>query len=160
VNGPARIALRRADGSVRAWSMLDLEDYEWAREWTWRLANGYAARHGHAVPYLHRAVLGLAPGDGLQADHINRDTLDNRRANLRVVVHRQNLQNQRQHGGTSVFRGVSRRGSRWRASAMKDGRTHHLGMYGSELEAARVAERWRRTNMPFAQPDPALEDAA
>ena len=43
--------------------------------------------------YLHREVLGLTPGDGLETDHRNGDRLDNRRSNLRVATRAQNAQN-------------------------------------------------------------------
>ena len=36
--------------------------------------------------YLHRHILGLTKGDGKIGNHINRDPLDNRRENLRVVT--------------------------------------------------------------------------
>ncbi|GAH21431.1 unnamed protein product, partial [marine sediment metagenome] len=34
---------------------------------------------------MHRQILGLKPGDGKIVDHINRNPLDNRRVNLRIV---------------------------------------------------------------------------
>jgi hypothetical protein len=43
--------------------------------------------------YLHRAILGLEAGDVRQCDHINRDTLDNRRANLRMATVLENAHN-------------------------------------------------------------------
>lgn len=41
--------------------------------------------------YLHRVITD-APA-GMEVDHINHDSLDNRRCNLRVVTHKQNLNN-------------------------------------------------------------------
>lgn len=43
--------------------------------------------------YLHRFVLGHKKLDNLQVDHINNDTLDNRRENLRVTTNKQNAEN-------------------------------------------------------------------
>jgi hypothetical protein len=48
--------------------------------------------------WLHRLILELAGvpiPEGMEPDHINRDTLDNRLENLRVVTHQENISNQR-----------------------------------------------------------------
>lgn len=44
---------------------------------------------------LHREITGCPAG--LVVDHINGDTLDNRRSNLRVVTKRENCLNQARH---------------------------------------------------------------
>lgn len=41
--------------------------------------------------YMHWLI--LTPPDGLMIDHINRNTLDNRRENLRIVTRRENRNN-------------------------------------------------------------------
>lgn len=43
---------------------------------------------------LHRFILGVTDAN-LQIDHINRDTLDNRRCNLRIVTQSENMRNTR-----------------------------------------------------------------
>lgn len=66
-------------------------------EHAWRRTNGYATRicPGNRNPvYMHREILGLAKGDGyMVVDHINRDRLDNRRSNLRLVTVAENCRN-------------------------------------------------------------------
>lgn len=42
--------------------------------------------------YMHHAVIGR-PDDGMVVDHINGDSLDNRRSNLRMVDHAVNRRN-------------------------------------------------------------------
>jgi hypothetical protein len=49
---------------------------------------------------MHRFLLGLDKKDKRQADHINRNTLDNRKENLRIVSQRKNQQNK---NNTSKF---------------------------------------------------------
>jgi hypothetical protein len=109
--------------------------------------------------YLHRQILGLVPGDGVEVDHINGNRLDNRLENLRVVPLGANAQNKNfQNKGTSRFRGVcwNRSKGAWEAKAKLDGKIRHLGCFDSELAAAQVVDAWRLEHMPFAQPDPEL----
>lgn len=101
---------------------------------------------------LHRALLGLVHGDPRQGDHINRDRLDNRRANLRIVTGAQNWQNTPSKGKTSRFRGVSwcKRDGLWLAQCTVQGRNHNLGRYVEEEYAAQVAARFRARHLPYA----------
>lgn len=166
-----QIPLHRRDGSIAAHALIDEADAYLVEGRPWHIgSNGYARSNGPMVdgyqePYLmHRMVLDLPTGDPRRADHINRDRLDNRRANLRVVTHGENLQNQPSHrGSTSRFRAVywsppdgNRRGS-WRARTRMNGRAISIGTFASELEAGLAVEAWRRENMPFATPDPEVE---
>jgi HNH endonuclease len=66
--------------------------------------------------YLHRVVMGEPPFAGAVVDHINGDSFDCRRANLRWVTLAQNAQNRvvNRDSKTGV-RGVLRRGKRFRA---------------------------------------------
>lgn len=165
---PQRIPLYRRDGSIRAYALVDAADFEVVAPFRWHLgSNGYARRNlgsrdGRRLILLHRQLLGLALGDARHADHVNRDKLDNRRANLRIVTRGQNRQNVPTHkGATSRFRGVYlevRRGRapRWRAGARISGRHVHLGSFQSELDAALAVNAWRLENMPYAEPDPEL----
>lgn len=152
-----QIPIRARDGSVRTYALVDDED-AWAAELRWSWCRGYAKRrvqHRRATCLLalHRCVLGLLPGDGLEGDHINGNKLDNRRANLRVVTHAQNMQNQRANtGGTSRARGVSwdaRRG-RWFAKVQVAGVQHALGRFHTEHEAAAAAALFRAKHMTHA----------
>lgn len=160
-----RIPLRDDDGEVKAWTVLDAEDFAWASKYRWHLSNtGYVGRtkkrKGKKLAFrLHREILGLRHGDPRQADHINGDPLDNRRCNLRVVTQAQNGQNQVAHrDGRSRYRGVSwhRAAGKWDARVCIGGRRHHLGLFDAEEDAARAADSFRREHLPYAQPDPEL----
>lgn len=140
-----RIPLRARDGSVRAYALIDDEDAHLAA-FAWRCHGSYAARSPGTV-LLHREVLGLVPGDGLQGDHINGDKLDCRRTNLRVGTQALNGQNILR---TSRYRGVTFEAGRWRARATLGGRNKHLGRFNTEQEAAVAAAAFRAQHMPFA----------
>jgi len=59
---------------------------------------------------MHRLIadrMGLPREEGLQVDHINGNTLDNRRSNIRVVTCAENSRNQKDRTeNTSGFKGV------------------------------------------------------
>lgn len=57
--------------------------------------------------FLHRVLLGLAPGDRRKVDHKNGNGLDNRRSNLRLATNSQNCANRgKQSNNTSGYKGV------------------------------------------------------
>jgi hypothetical protein len=124
----------------------------------WRVIDGYAIRTSRAdgrarTIRLHREILGLTHGDSLASDHINRNRLDNRRSNLRVVTRAQNAQNVPSHrGSSSKYRGVTwyARARKWLAQAKFNGRNHFLGYYRIEEDAAAAASEFRRANMAHA----------
>ena len=73
-------------------------------------------------------------------DHINRDPMDNRWANLRDVSRHINNRNKGTHTGkTSVYRGVSKRGDKWLVVVRVMGKPKYIGAYLDEHEAGRVA---------------------
>lgn len=88
--------------------------------------------------YLHREIMGV--DKGVLVDHINGNVLDNRRCNLRIATHSQNLMNSKKKctGRTSRFKGVGLHKSSglWRANIRINGRLCHLGYFTSEVEAA------------------------
>jgi len=147
-----KISLCRHDDTVRAFALVDKEDFSYVGFRRWHLSAGYAARWlGDNLIFLHRELMN-APNDR-EVDHKNGDILDNRRSNLRLVTRGQQAQNQRNRSGsTSRYRGVSWDAERglWRANAMIRGRGYALGRFASEDEAGRVAADFRRRYMPFS----------
>jgi hypothetical protein len=155
------IPLRNRAGDVIARTVVDEADFatlgglRWYRHQSAKQA--YAARkvvvNGTRVRwFLHRAILGLDPSDRRRVDHVNGDTLDNRRANLRVATTAQNAQNQGSRGGSSRYRGVTWDKSRqmWLAHAQLDGRKVTIGRFASEDDAGEAAAAWRREHMAYA----------
>ncbi len=146
-----RIPLRARDGSVRAYALIDAADTDFVNQWRWCLSrNGYAQRENH---WMHRDLLGLTPGDGLEGDHINRNRLDNRRSNLRKVTKRGNRQNvSSNRRSTSIYRGVSwsSKQKKWVSQIKVNKQNIVLGMFDNEEHAAEVARRARHQNMPFS----------
>jgi hypothetical protein len=161
-----RIPLYRKDGTIVAYARVDTRWYEYLMQWTWRFNCGYARRSQRIdgrriVIHMSREVVGLAHDDAREADHINRNRLDNRESNLRIADrrrgHRENMQNVGiSPRNSSGHRGVSLRrfssgACRWRAYAKLDGRQYHLGFFDTRKEADRVVSAWRAEHMPFSE---------
>jgi len=98
--------------------------------------------------YLHRFVMSNILGRPLKStervDHINGNGLDNRRCNLRLCEHKQNMANQGSRKNTSSkYKGVTfyKRDQKWQAKISPNGKTIHLGYFDSEIEAAKAYNR-------------------
>ena len=128
---------------------IDAEDLERVSLHRWRaFENGgiwYAAttmRCPHCnrkwlVP-LHRLVMRAKGGELI--DHRNGDGLDNRKENLRICTHAENMRNRRRRKRcASQFKGVFRDGpNRWRAAIHFNKQVFRLGSFRTELDAAKA----------------------
>lgn len=146
--------LRARDGSVRAWAIVDDEDYEWLNRWRWCFSHGYAARRlpsNGPIVYMHKQILDFPDRQG---DHINGNRLDNRRSNLRIATHAENKQNLGiRCDNKSGYRGVGWHlgAKKWRAYARLEGRDFHLGLFSNIEDADAAAKGFRRERMPFSE---------
>lgn len=108
--------------------------------------------------YMHHLI--LPKKEGFVIDHINRDTLDNRRCNLRYA-------NRSQNGANGVwnearYKGVTRRGKGFKAQITVNYENIVIGTYPTEEEAARAydeaaRQHWgmfARTNFDHREPFP------
>jgi len=96
---------------------------------------------------MHREV--LPTPDHLLVDHINRNGLDNRKANLRPATKAQNCRNRskRQYTNfTSRYKGVcwNRSKNLWETHLRTNGKNIYLGSFHREIEAARAYDRAAR----------------
>jgi hypothetical protein len=123
----------------------DLTAFKWNTQKSRRTF--YARRTDHTdgkkAVLLHRVVLSRMLNRELlqseEVDHIDGNGLNNRRKNLRLVSHQQNMMNMKSHSdGTSVYKGVGfhKKSSKWRARIFVDRHEMHLGLFNSEIEAA------------------------
>jgi len=129
-------------------TIVDEDDYERLSKYSWHCIQGkYAARdvwrHNKRKLHIrmHREIMGFP--EGLDVDHINRDTLDNRKENLRAVPHTINLRNQTMRNlekKTSRFKGVHwcKERNLWVASIGIGGKMYGLGRFVQEENAARA----------------------
>lgn len=121
---------------------IDREDLDFFNSHNWRIVDKkgtpyvYSSLGGKTI-YFYREILGV--GDKVIVDHINGDTLDNRKNNLRVSNKRKNAQNMKSNkNSTSVFKGVSwdKFRLKWKATIKHNNKQVFLGRFDCEKEAA------------------------
>lgn len=81
--------------------------------------------------------------EGMQVDHINGDTLDNRLSNLRILTGAENAINRKKNANNSSgHKGVSwnKRLKKWHSQIRFDGKRFHLGFF-NDVESAAQAYR-------------------
>src|SRR6266851_8668054 len=98
-------------------AIVDTADYDWLMQWNWCAwwskdsKSFYAERgekhNGHKrTIYMHRTILECGPNQ--ETDHHDRNTLNNRRYNLRKATKSQNRNNQKiRSDNKSGYKGVS-----------------------------------------------------
>ena len=128
-------------------AVVDPEDYEEQSRHKWYALRGdktsipryYACRkkNGRRV-FMHREIMNCPPG--MEVDHINGDTLDNRRANLRICTHADNLYNRKPRIATSSYKGVCfhKLAKKWRSQISYKYKKHHIGFFKHQVRAAKA----------------------
>lgn len=136
-------------------ALVDDQDFEWLNQWKWYAKESmggrfYAARKVQIARIngkqkmktlgMHRFLMN--PPEEKVVDHINGNTLDNRKENLRVVSQHQNLQN-RNKAKSSKYPGVywHKNEKKWRARIQIRGKRKSLGNFNSEKKAAAAYEK-------------------
>ncbi|MGA2092078.1 MAG: acyl-CoA dehydratase activase [Sedimentisphaerales bacterium] len=132
------------------WTILDQQDYYRLRDFKWwARGNGtnlYAVRSTITAPgktmitSMHREIMN-APS-GMLVDHIHGDTLNNRRSELRLATHSQNMMNRRKTKSktSSRFIGVSfsKRCGKWGVIIRWRHKRKWLGWFENEIDAAKA----------------------
>lgn len=123
---------------------FDADDYDKLKDHCWYdNGHGYAVARGEGgkLMFAHRVITDCP--DGKVVDHINHDTLNNRKSNLRACSQAENMKNIKpRKSNRSGVPGVwyEAGSNRWRASVHVNKHTFHLGSYRS-LEEAREARK-------------------
>ena len=135
---------------IRGYAIVDDEDYEVLNAFKW-----YAMKHGNTF-YAVRAISNgkgrqktisvhreiLKPKKGLLCDHVNHNGLDNRRENLRVCTHQENMYNMQisRKNNTSGYKGVVfyKPYKKWCAQIRFQNKGKTLGYFSNPRDAARA----------------------
>jgi hypothetical protein len=126
-------------------TLIDDDVYEELNKYKWHYHEGYALRmervskNRRRYIRMHRVIMNTP--DGMEPDHINGNSLDNRKSNLRNCTHAENSCNSKiQINNTSGYKGVSwnKLRKKWSVKVVKNQEHIFLGLYTDKKEAVMV----------------------
>lgn len=130
------------------YTLVDNEDFErlnayrWYIMWNKTTKSFYAMRNSKLVngkyKTIHMAREIMQPPAKMVVDHINHDTLNNQKKNLRICTYSQNLMNRgKTSKNTSGFKGVCfyKVRKKWGAHIMVNQKQTYLGLFATPLLA-------------------------
>ena len=134
---------------------IDPEDVEKCRKYKWHLHDGYAASgNGSSLIFLHKFVMGVTD-PSIMIDHVHGIILDDRRSQLRVCNHAQNIQSQKlSKVNTSGERNVcwDKQAGKWKVEINAFDKKYNIGLFINYDEACQVARIERqRLHKEFAR---------
>jgi len=145
-------------------AIVDAADADRVLRYRWyaSVGSGKPYARNSRVSGMHRLIVGALPGE--HVDHINGNTLDNRRENLRICSHAENCRNRKINLGRRLKGFYESRG-RFVARIRFNQRLINLGSFATEEEAARAYDAGAIryfgafANLNFPPPTPTAEIA-
>ncbi len=135
-------------------AIVDKEDHARVMALNWYAYKGYSKWYaGRSVTIkgerrqklitMHNFIFGEVP-KGMMVDHINGDSLDNRKCNLRLATRSQNRGNARKtvqifgRPTSSKYKGVcwSKTEKKWQVQMKINNKSHRIGLFSDEIKAA------------------------
>lgn len=133
------------------YAFVDDADYEFLNQWNWHFKTGYAHRNQYLKGdniksrkrisiYMHRLIMNT-PIE-MFTDHINGNSIDNRRSNLRICTKAENCRNRINITNPSKYNGVFFKKSKfnlkkkWFSSICVNYKNIYLGNFKTKKEAA------------------------
>lgn len=120
--------------------IFDIDDYEKIKKYHWyEESNGYIRSSSKKKKdrfHIHRLIMGFP--DSMNIDHINHNTFDNRKSNLRAVTVSQNAMNHvKGSNNTSGMSGVVwvKNRNKWKCQIKLNGQLIFLGEYDNFEDA-------------------------
>jgi hypothetical protein len=118
--------------------VIDVEDYDMIKQFKWYSDTKTKMITNNQIGFLSRFIMGVSDPQ-LLVDHINHDRLDNRKENLRVCIHAENIRNQLTRStNTSGYKGVTwhKKYKRWQAQIGYNGKVITIGRFKNKKDAA------------------------
>ena len=132
-------------------TVVDDIDYEYLsqRKWQYNLTqdkNEYAfTQIKGKTTYMHRIIMNAQKGQYI--DHVNGNSLDNCRINLRLTNNQLNQANSKiGKNNTSGYKGVTwnKKLNKWQAQLMFNWKHIHLGLFSNKIDAAKAYNKRAR----------------
>ena len=136
------------------YALVDDEDFEKVNQYKWcaSCTNGYC-RASRSIrktngkwtrQLMYRYIIDVP--EGMDIDHRNHNTLDNRKCNLRICTHGENQMNrkiQQQRKTSSQFKGIHWRktAKKWEVRIGLNGKRICLGSFNNEIMAAKAYDK-------------------
>jgi hypothetical protein len=128
-------------------AIVDDADFDLVSQFNWSLTSSgsgnkklYAHRRNRTsggLVLMHRFILDMPKRNGLVVDHINGDSLDNRRSNLRICKHGENMRNYRYAWGKEGIRGVMKTpAGKYRARIRYNTKLYSIGTFDTQHDAS------------------------
>ena len=126
---------------------IDVEDISKVINYGWGInKKGYVVASSRHRTKEHRTNLRLhrvitnCP-ENMVVDHINHDTLDNRKCNLRICSQNENIKNRKpDRNSKSGIKGVYPEKGRWKAIIGLNSKLHHLGTFRNIEDAIKARQ--------------------
>jgi hypothetical protein len=165
---------RRGAVIKTAEAQIDEQHYEYLAQFKWHLVNKYPCRSirvrgsSPKARYLHQDIILLngleLPQHPLTIDHKNRDTLDSRFENLRIVTREVQNRNRSRfsinisgYSGVSFMKKAANHKRPWKATTHYQGKNIYIGFYDNPVDAARAVNSWWREHYPEVSiPNPSV----
>ena len=127
--------------------LIDADDYDKVKDYCWCISKGrkweYAmTRIKNETVLLHRFIMNLQ--SDMVVDHINGNTLDNRKSNLRICTNQQNCFNHAVScNNSSGYTGVTwhRLANKWQVHIRFNKKTLYLGLFENIDDAVAVRKQ-------------------
>ena len=131
-------------------AIIDKEDVEKVKDYTWRFVKGYAATYFTTdrtrIFYIHYFIIGKV--DGKEVDHINRNKLDNRKCNLRNITHLENMHNVsiKRKSNTGIKNISKLYNGTYRVVINYNNKRYSVGTFKTIEEAEEKLEKFKKEN--------------
>ena len=130
--------------------LFDLNDYDIIKNYTWHNSKGYLITHvikndKRTTIRMHRLILNIDNQhlSNQMVDHINHNTFDNRKCNLRIVDNSRNQMNRViSKNNTSGCNGVKyhKASKKWEADITINNQRINLGLYDNKTDAIKARQ--------------------